>query len=314
MLLSSTSFQLLLSFLVVSTLGCTHNKATTATPSGELVPKAGGKPSSAPLIDVRKAQGSEGDSRTFIEEPDQFVEIDDRKESGQETAAVPNVRSASCSTSPLLSSVPGYINPLQIVVTRVTESCENESGEQGYFAESSWMAMGFPCTSGNGNLVIRGKSYRPKMIVYEVSNDCPMQPQSTVDLKISIANLTDPFLSGQKLLALTPFSLQYWEAVDFPDAGVGTKIQMRSPSFLKQGWKEYNQSQPIKFRLYGQENAWVKGKKLFFREATVKREMARTFKIEVQSVKALSEDERQKIKARCELLRPKRPCGTYLTN
>lgn len=205
-------------------------------------------------------------------------------------------------------SFPHFVAHPAVVLTRIVNACQTKLGKQGWKPNSSWMAMGFPCTGGQGKVVVRGKVSHPKMVSFLVSNACPILPE-----KKGIVHrvITDQlaFPADMKLVAYYPFSLQYWELIDFADADTGSSVDLRNRAALTDGWKGFVNGELIHLRMYGRENAWVKDNQFFEVEAVVEMQGQLTFKIRVLSAKVLSLAEIQLVKERCEALRPVRNCS-----
>jgi hypothetical protein len=289
-------------FLIIVTLiphyGCfTQRQAKPKEPvRSELIPKEGDIAAS-PVVEIKTPQSKKASSG--------FQEEDI---TGVATPPMAVDATGDCEFNELLSSVPGFVSQLQVVVTRVNQPCLAEEEKPGYKPDSAWMAMGVPCTAGKGRYTIRGKSYRPKMIVYHLENDCPMAPASAQQLKLQVGELDQKFLRPEKLLALTPFNLLYWESADYPDAGVGPNIGMLSRAYLKEGWKRFRTGDVLKFRLYGQENAWVTDKRFYAIDAEIKVDARKFFQLNLVTVVPMSDEDLEKIHERCERLRPRRSC------
>ena len=138
---------------------------------------------------------------------------------------------------------PHYVAENSVVITRVINSCISRDGYYGYEDKSSWMAMGFPCTGGEGKVSIKGKLANPKMVSFIVSNACPMVPsEKSVVRDIAKDRLGVPL--DVRLVAYYPFALQYWELLDFQDADTGFSIDFRTKLSLTDGWKAFVEGEP----------------------------------------------------------------------
>jgi hypothetical protein len=81
------------------------------------------------------------------------------------------------------------------------------------------------------------------------------------------------------------------------------------PTSIANGWQKFStKGDPIKIRLYGRENAWKPGKKLYEVEAQLLPEGRSSFKLQVQTARSLDDQMRKEVSDRCESLRPKRGC------
>lgn len=220
----------------------------------------------------------------------------------------------NCAALKVSEQPPFFVKSEQIVVTRIGQSCETEQGQPGFARNTSWMAMGFPCTGGGGNLEYRENAYNPKIVSFTISNNCDLKPAaSDTVMQYGVQKLG--IGAESSLLAYYPLAVQYWELVDFEDADVGYVVTLRSQKSRAEGWKNFfNKKTPIKLRLFGRENAWVKDNRFYQADAQLLFNGRDRFTIEVLAAKALSEDESKEVQKRCEALRPQRPCQTVFPN
>lgn len=208
----------------------------------------------------------------------------------------------------LTGELPVYLPGKGVVVTRLMKPCVTRDGQRGFEQDTPWLAMGFPCTGGSGRIEIKGTHYHnPKMVTFILGTDCPMSPQDkgTVD-KLVRESLDLP--PGAKLMAITPFVLQYWEIPGMTDADTGFQVDLRSAAALEGAWKRVRENEPLHVKLYGRENAWVQGGHFYAVDADLRLTGRHAFQVQVTGVKSLSEEELQELKGRCEALRPKRNC------
>ncbi len=216
----------------------------------------------------------------------------------------------NCAALKVKGEPPFFVKSEQIVITRIAKSCETDKDEPGFERDTSWMAMGFPCTGGGGTLEYRENSYNPKIVWFHIPNNCPLKPaaRDTVH-QWGIESLG--FGAASNLIAYYPMAVQYWELVDYPDADVGYVVDLRSQKSREEGWKNFfNKKTPIKVRLFGRENAWVKDNRFYQADVQFLFNGRDKFTIEVLNAKALNDDEFKAVQQRCEALRPQRPCQT----
>lgn len=213
-----------------------------------------------------------------------------------------------CYKWPFEQLPPLYVKESGIMVTRVMDSCVTLDGEHGFTREASWMAMGFPCTRGPGKVEWRGHYYKPKMLSFVVSNSCPMAPHDLAQVKpLGVSNLgLNP---EARLLAYYPFSVQFWELVDYNEADTGHVIEVRSQGAVLKAWRDFRGGTPLRVNLYGRENTWVKGREMFKVDAELVKNGQNTFVLNILSAHPLKPSELTQAKAHCEALRPPRNCG-----
>ena len=201
---------------------------------------------------------------------------------------------------------PVHISERGFVVTAVQEPCITYDGMTGYYRHSSWVAMGIPCSAGQGTVEVRGKVIAPKEVSFVLATDCPMKPQQKIVANYGTSHLG--FDDTSKLLAYNPFTLQFWALPNFPDAGTGFIVTLRSRVALDELWDKFRNGQPINVHLYGRENAWVAQNQIYFVDANIVAGDEGHFQLEVLEVRTLSREEIAATKRRCNMLRPKQQC------
>jgi hypothetical protein len=209
----------------------------------------------------------------------------------------------------LLQEPPVYVAGKSVVLTQLMKPCVTRDGQRGYDEATPWLAMGIPCTGPGGRVELKGNHYtNPKMVSLMFTTDCAMDPaqRETVKTVVTEAFALPP---KAKLMAYTPFVVQFWELPGMTDADTGFAVELRSGPALDGGWKKLRDGETIKVWLYGRENAWVQGNKFYMVEGDVKLDGRHTFRLKVDSVKVLGEDEIAAVKTRCEALRPTRNCS-----
>ena len=118
-----------------------------------------------------------------------------------------------------------------------------------------------------------------------------------------------PLPAESKLIAYYPFSVVFWQFPEFGDSDVGYDLELYSPAALKMGWKSFQALKPIQVRLYGSENSLVKSENLYQVDGNIEKQGANSFRLQVESVKLLSAEEREQIKQNCYSLSPRRNCS-----
>ena len=201
---------------------------------------------------------------------------------------------------------PLYLAELGFVLTAVHKPCITYEGEAGFYQDSQWTAMGIPCRGGGGRIEWRGKVLYPKMVSFVLSVDCPLHP--TLDDAAAFGVQKLGFNDNSKLLAYNPFNLQFWSVPDFPDAGMGESIDLRSRTALDALWQKVRRREPINVHLYGRENAWIAGNSVYFIDTNIVAVSDTEFRLELLEVRTLSVDEIAAARRRCDQLRPRRRC------
>ena len=205
-------------------------------------------------------------------------------------------------------NIPLWIKEKDVVITRMLKECTTRSNQKGYQAKSPWVAMGFPCTAGSGKIDVGGHYWAPKIVSLLLSTNCAMNQNNLQDITNTgrtALNLHDE----SKLMALNPFAVQYWEIPGLEDADVGFSIDLRSIEAKQRVWRSFLEKKPIPVKLYGRENAWVRGYDFFYVEGELHHTGTFSFKLKVLDVKPLSENEIEEIRHRCEALQPRRNCS-----
>lgn len=212
-----------------------------------------------------------------------------------------------CFKWPLSQKPPVYLKESNVVITKITKSCVTSDGDFGFQEDSSWLAMGFPCTAPSGKVEWQGYHYRPKMISFIVTTSCPMKPKSIEEVKTLVTKEIG-FLPSNQLLAYHPFSLQYWELIDYAEADTGFTIEMRNGSTIDKAWKDFQKQVPIRLKLYGRENSWIGGASLYQLDVELLSTGRDRFVLHVVDTHALKEQDIKEARNKCDLLKPPRKC------
>ena len=194
-----------------------------------------------------------------------------------------------------------------IVLTRIMQACVTRDGSRGFEKGSPYLAMGVPCTGGSGRIDIKGHYHNPKLVSFIIGTDCLMNPSRTTEVQ---AMLSERFglTAENKLLAYTPFVVQYWEIPGASDADVGFSVDLRSTIGTQNLWKGFRANSPIRVELYGRENAWVKGETFYHVTVDLVYSDRKSFRIDVKKIASLTPEQVEAVKIRCEELKPKRKC------
>jgi hypothetical protein len=197
----------------------------------------------------------------------------------------------------------------KVFITRVMSPCLSATGQRGHKKNAGWMAMGFPCTGGEGRIDWKGTNHlRPKMVSFLMETSCDMAPRDNTQLKKEASQVANLSLTAP-LIALNPFMIQYWEVSGLQDADTSLTVDLRTPESLGETWSQFIKGTPIKVFLVGRENAWVPGNKIYGVNGELIFVNKNRFTFKVIDARLLAGDELSKVKARCEKLRPVRSCS-----
>jgi hypothetical protein len=273
-------------FLGLMLTGCTHSGATADEATQSLGKAAAAK-------DTAKAKVAEA----AAVEPVQRA-----------LPAAPVVPS-TCQIFAKLPSTPPLPLPGQnVVLTRFLKSCITPAGLRGYEKTTPYLAMGFPCSGGGGRVELKGHYGNPKMVTFLLGTDCPLAP-SNRDAVARLMGTTFGLPDSTKLVAYTPFVVQYWEIPAMVDADIGYALELRSAPAVEGLWRRFLKHEPVRVHLYGRENTWVPGDSFYFVEADLTQTGRTSFQLQAVQVKSLVKEQIAAVKLRCEALRPSRNCS-----
>jgi hypothetical protein len=187
--------------------------------------------------------------------------------------------------------------------------CRDKNGVPGHKKNAGWMAMGFPCTGGEGRIDWKGTNYnRPKMVSFLLETSCAMAPKDHALIKKEAEKVAGiPPTSA--MIAFNPFVIQYWEVPGFDDADTSFTVDLRSSKGIDDAWIKFIKPKPLRVFIVGRENAWVPGNYMYAVEADLNWASKNRFTMRVETARKLSGDELSKVRGRCEALRPERECG-----
>jgi hypothetical protein len=196
------------------------------------------------------------------------------------------------------------------LVTKFMRPCVTRGGEAGLERNSAWLAMGFPCSGGEGRIDWKGSNYqRPKLVEFILANDCPMGPADQNALK-NLAALEMGIPVESTIGAYTPFIVQFWEIPVLKEADVGFSVELRDNEGLGNQWPRMIKGEGLRVVLVGRENAWTQTDQLYQLEADIVITTKNRFQIKPVSVKVMTGKDIETAKSRCEALRPIRNCAS----
>jgi hypothetical protein len=227
----------------------------------------------------------------------------------QVAAKAPPLPPSTCQALAKLPSDPPLALPgKNVVLTRFLKPCITPEGQRGYEKTTPYLAMGFPCSGGGGRIEIKGHYANPKMVTFLLGTDCPLAPSSRESVQ-QLLGSTFGLPVGVKLVAYTPFVVQYWEVPAMEDADIGYALELRSAPAVEGLWRRFLKHEPVRVHLFGRENTWVPGDSFYAVEADLTQSGRTTFQLQVVQVKALPKEQIAVVKQRCEALRPSRNCS-----
>ena len=208
-----------------------------------------------------------------------------------------------------VSSTPPVTSPSNnFVVTKFFRPCATREGLPGMERNSAWLAMGFPCSGGEGRVDWKGTHYqRPKLVELIVANDCPMGPPDQQILK-GLANKEMGIPLDSTVGAYTPFMVQFWEIPSLSKSDVGFSIELRDTEGLTTTWGKMIKGEALRVVLIGRENAWTQTDHLYQVEADILITAKNRFRLKPASVKVMTSKDIEAARSRCEALRPARNC------
>lgn len=208
----------------------------------------------------------------------------------------------------LPSDPPIYLVGKGVVLTRLVKPCVTRDGKRGFEKNTPWFAMGFPCTGGSGRIELKGMYHNPKMISFILGTECGMMPASK-DVVDKVVREALQLPKETRLMAYTPFVVQYWEMADVQEAAVGFTIELRSQQAVDGIWRRFkDKNQPVRVKLYGREDSFGPREHFFLVDAELRMTGRNAFQMDVQGVKNMTAEEIAKAKERCEAIRPKQNC------
>jgi hypothetical protein len=233
-------------------------------------------------------------------------------------AVVPPVSASGLAadpTDPCDSSVkfndgePVFLPESRVMLTRVTGACLTKTGAPGHKRNAGWMAMGFPCTGGEGRIDWKGTNYaRPKMVSFLLETSCAMGPTDPAKIREEAHRVIGVSMTAS-MLAFSPFNIQYWEVPGYADADTSFIVELRSGKGIDEAWVRFIKPKPLRIIIVGRENAWVEGNNIYSVEGDLTWVNKNRFTFKVENAQILKGDDLNKVRTRCEELKPQRDCS-----
>ncbi len=209
-----------------------------------------------------------------------------------------------------LQNLPQFVSQTGALIVKFLNECKTTTGANGIKKGSPWTALGFPCTGGKGEYDWKGSQYAPKLVQFKFTNSCPMLINSQESVEKELKRHL-PIPEDSKLIAYYPFTVVYWEVVEYSDADIGYTLELFSKISRSEGWNNFQAGKPLYVRLFGRENTLVKTPNLFEVAGYVQREDDHQFRFDVDSVRLLDEKAIQATKEKCYRLKPRRNCEQF---
>ncbi|MDD9950130.1 MAG: hypothetical protein OXT67_01065 [Zetaproteobacteria bacterium] len=207
-----------------------------------------------------------------------------------------------------VAPLPVWMPELGVVATRYLKSCMSSAhAVRGVDPHTPWVAMGFPCTAGEGKIEVAGHYWGPKIVGFDLGNDCKMLKLMPVQLQEHMPRLLG-LQADARVAAHVPFGVQYWEIPEYRDAKVGSIVELRTPRAKKVLWRDFLEGQDIQVNLYGRENAF-NSPNVYSVRARLRKTTERSFALMVDEVKKLDRQQEQQVLLRCEKMTTHKKCA-----
>lgn len=216
-------------------------------------------------------------------------------------STVPATGSAGCRPIKEGVEIPYYLAEQPVLFLQFVKACTTAEGRPGFGTQSSWTALGVPCTGGLGRIDRRGhETNSPSVVRFQLALNCPMAPARTQDAERSAQKFLN-LPADSKLIAFYPLTVEYWEFENSSDSGLGSNPTLTSPPGLA-NWQKFQNQKAVNFpvKLYGRENSWSQSKYVYEVNANIMPENRSQFRVQVTKMRQLSEAESQEVLARCK--------------
>ena len=205
-----------------------------------------------------------------------------------------------------------FLKDVNVAITTATKTCSDSTVEKGFLPESDFIAMGFPCSGGDGRVDWKGSNYsKPKMVSFLLETNCLVSSATYVQILTSLEKLAGKKLTG-KILAVNPFMVQFWYAPGLDDADASFSIDLRSNRALDKVWNRYStKNEAIPVHMYGRENAWTNQDAFYAVNGEIFSTGKNRFRLRVNNSEMLEKKQIEDVKKRCETLKPARDCSIF---
>lgn len=217
------------------------------------------------------------------------------------TVPAPSSGSADCHGIKDGMQIPYFLSEQPVLFLQFVKACTTTNGMPGYGTQSSWTALGVPCSGGLGRIDKRGhETNSPSVVRFQLALNCPMAPARTQDAERAAQKSLN--LPGDaRLIAFYPLTVEYWEFENSADTGLGSNPTLTSAPGLS-NWQKFVNHKSTNFpvKLYGRENSWSQSKFVYEVSANILPENRSQFRIQVQKMRQLSEEEAKTVLDRCK--------------
>ncbi len=205
-----------------------------------------------------------------------------------------------------------FLPDLNVAITTATKICSDSTVPSGFLPESDFIAMGFPCSGGDGRVDWKGNNYaKPKMVSFLLETNCPVANVTSQQILSSLEKLVGKKLTG-KILAINPFMVQFWQAPGLDDSDSSFSVDLRSHEALDKVWTNFaTKNTPIPVQMYGRENAWTNQDAFFGVTGEIFSTAKNRFRLRVKHAEKLENNQIEELKKNCESLRPTRDCSIF---
>lgn len=274
-----------------------------------------------PETRIKLKRDQKNDS-AFFDNSENFVEIIELEDQSKDV--YPAEKSSGPSTSEKNFRVGGSTDPdclslnnlkdvtfpywepqSKFFVTSILKTCDLSSGQKGYKNGSAVVTMGVPCSGDPTKPKITGKSWRPAVVEFPFSNECPMNiSRQVAGLRVKEIFGRDDF----KVAALNPAAVIYWEMVDYPVAGPGFTVTIGSKKLINDVWKPLEGGKPLAVRLVIKESSWFKTEARYSVFGQINYSRSKGFSLAVSKVESFESEGWKALVAKCAKTRSKSKC------
>jgi hypothetical protein len=193
---------------------------------------------------------------------------------------------------------PYYLEAASVMLTRMVGQCKSPSGILGTNSESKWVALDFPCSSGNGRVSIAGKPGEPKKITFDMSVNCPLKNHSPAVLQaaaIKAVNL-DP---SATLIAIVPMTVLLTDITQLSILTREAKIDVTGTAKIHSFWSKFTSKAPIDVKLLGRETSWHGDGELIEVSGKIRMTGSKRFLFKAERAEVITEQSQKDWLSRC---------------
>lgn len=250
-----------------------------------------------------------GDKLNEVEEPVSElgkIGIEVKENSSENVTVKQKIVDQDCNEFPMEKPLPYWSREGKFYITKVIEECITPEGNGGFRKNSPWVAMGVPCTAKENNIVLSGPAWRPKSINFRFIPECKMETSKKAAGEIGKQEF---LVAENKLVALTPAAVIYWELPDYNVAAPGAEILLSSASLIKPIWRNIKEANSINVRLLAKENSWYGASSIFEINGKLIFESTKKFHLEVVDTYPVGQTVLKGFVRNCNKTKPAHECA-----